>query len=378
MIRTLKKIINRINEVYTLAIISGCKIAVRRRYKSIPVAIEGENEWRKKWSILQKNPAIKYYRTYAKFLGPNVDIPPAEIMQTVIQPLLNPSLMRIHYLDKNMFDKIYGKEVMPVTLLRCINGEYFSADYDSLGHDNRYWIPDAAVNGLIAKPSRDSYGGRNILLFIRNKDHKFVMIDNPDKEFSIELLDCLLGKNWILQEQLKQSTFMAQFNETSVNTFRIHVYKSPVSGIIDIPAMCIRIGAKGHWYDNIHSGGVCVSVNPDTGVLGKVPTDVKSIPQPQYNNIDFANSEIIVPNFKALKEFAKKIGKCVIHHHSLALDVMMDENDDFRLIEVNIGTFDAEMYMANGFTPFGKYTDEVIAYCRDRLHDVKMVHAIPW
>lgn len=377
MIRTLKKTINRINGLYTSVLVSGCKFAVRQRYKSISIAMEGENEWRKKWSSLIKHPTVKYYRKYAGFLGPNVDIPPVEAMQLVIQPILNPSLMRVHYLDKNMFDKIYGSDVMAKTILRRINGEYFTADYDSLGTKHPV-IPKVEMDGLIAKPTKDSYGGRNVLLFIRNQFGILVQVDNPSMELSVELLDKLLGQDWTLQEQLKQSPFMARFNESSVNTFRVHVYKSPITGRIDIPAICIRIGAKGHWYDNIHSGGVCVSVNPDTGVLGKMPVDVRSVPQPQYNGIDFADTEIIVPDIECLKNFARRIGKCVTHHHSLALDVMLDENNNYKLIEVNIGTIDAEMYMATGFTPFGKYTDEVIEYCSHRRSEVRMVHVIPW
>lgn len=377
MIRTLKKIINNINRFYTLIIIEACRIAVRRRYKNIPSPMEGEKEWQKKWSPLIKHPTVKYYRKYAGFLGPNVDIPPTEAMQLQIQPILNPSLMRVHYLDKNMFDQIYGKDVMAKTILRRINGEYFNADYESLGMKSPS-IPSVTMKGLIAKPSRDSYGGRNILLFVRNQSDKFMQVDDPNTELSVELLDKLLGDDWILQEQLKQSSFMAQFNESSVNTFRVHVYKSPVTGIIDTPSICIRIGAKGHWFDNIHSGGVCVSVNPDTGVLGKIPVDVKSVPQPKYNGIDFANTEITVPDIVGLRNFAKRIGKCVVHHHSLALDVMLDEKGEYKLIEVNIGTIDAEMYMATGFTPFGKYTNEVIDYCSHRHDKVRMVHVIPW
>lgn len=310
-----------------------------------------------------------------------MNIIPEDMMNTIIQPILNPNILRPLYLDKNMFNRIYGYDNMATTVLRRINGEYFNAGYRSLGSSVKT-IPMYEFDGLIAKPSRDSYGGRNIMLF--KKNHQEGSIDkyywNADEsvELSVELLDMHLGKDWILQEQLKQHPFTAQFNESSVNTFRIHIYRSPVTGTIHIPAICIRVGAKGNWFDNIHNGGFCVGVNVENGVLSKQTVDGNANPTKHTNGIDFENKTFVIPNFDKLIDFSKSIAEKVIHHHSLAADVMMDQNGEFKVIEVNIGTFDSEMYIATGFSPFGKLTDEVIDYCSKRKDAIKFVHVIPW
>lgn len=376
-IKTLKNIVNKGALIYSNMIVSLGRISYSRGYKSIP-SKPGEKEWIKKWKILQKKPQVNCYRKYADISNDKINIIPMDLMNTVIQPILNPNIFRPYYLDKNTFDIIYGKENLPVTIARRMNGEYYDGDYKSFGEKEIPFDKAKDYDSLIAKPSRDSYGGRNILLFHKNEDGIFRWNENPDRVLSVSLLDELLGQDWVLQERLKQHDFMAQFNESSVNTFRVHIYKSPVTGKTVIAGMCMRVGAKGNWYDNVHNGGFCVSVDIDSGKLGKITADGNGDLTNKTNGIDFRNLDLYVPNFENLKKFAIEMGNKVHHHHSLAADIMMDENGNYKLIEINIGTFEANMYMASGTTAFGKYTDEVIEYCKSRKNKVKFVHVIPW
>lgn len=377
LVKKLKNIVNEGATLYSKLIIAFGRKLYSREYKKLPKTF-GEKNWVERWKTLQSNPSINCYRKYARIVNRPMDIIPMDLMNTVIQPILNPNLMRPYYLDKNNFDKIYGKENMPVTVARRINGEYFDSNYKSLGTNNDDLYIPQSVMALIAKPSRDSYGGRNILLFNRLKDGNFHWNEQPDEILTTELLNRLLGEDWILQCKLEQHPFMSQFNESSVNTFRVHVYNSPITGQTNIAGMCMRIGAKGNWFDNIHSGGFCVSVDLETGKLGCLASDGKGNATEATNGIDLHSSEFYVPDFDRLKEFAVKIGKKVTQHHSLATDIMMDSEGNFKLIEVNIGTFDANMYMATGYTPFGKFTQEVLDYCRDKKDEVRFVYIIPW
>lgn len=365
------------NEKYTHFTQFFCKQVVKRRQPKSKIPFEGEEEWQKRWEKLCGKPDIGYFRYFAPKVANPQDIIPGEAVQTIVEPLLNPSATRTYYLDKNMFERIYGKSIMPVTVLRRINGVYFDAGYNSLGQ--KCTIPKVSNNvaQLIAKPTRDSYGGRAILLFNRENNGKWIWNEEP-KELSPALLDELLGKDWILQEKLQQHPFFAQFNESSVNTLRVHIFRSPITGEIDIPSICLRMGAKGHWYDNLHSGGAYVGVNPKTGCLSDTPVDRLGNEYPKYNGIDFHKKEFIVPKFDQLKEFAHKLSTCIPHHHSLACDISIDKEDNFRLIEINIGTFDAGMYMMHGQLPYGSHSQEILDYCLKHKDEIQMVHTIPW
>lgn len=377
-INTFKKIVNNIAGLYSKLIVKLGRISHAKDYKSINIKKAGEKEWKKRWSQIQSRPNINCYRKYADIADNPLNIIPVDTMNTVIQPILNPNIFRPYYLDKNMFERIYGSNNTPVVILRRIEGEYQDSDYKSYGTSKPQIVIPNDVDELIAKPSRDSYGGRNILLFKRNDKGTVVWNEDESKQLEIDLLNELLGDNWVLQKKMKQNPFTAQFNETSVNTFRVHIYRSPLTGKTDIAGMCMRVGAKGNWFDNIHNGGFCVKVDLETGKLGHLVCDGNGNHTDNTNGIDFKHNEFYVPNFEKLKEFAIEMGNKVNHHHSLAADVMMDENGDFKLIEINIGTFESNMYMATGASPFGKYTDEIIEYCKPRKKKVKFVYVIPW
>ena len=376
-IKLYKNIVRRGASIYSNLIKIVGSLYVSKSYKKLPPA-HGEREWIQRWRQLVKHPTVNCYRKYAEVADNPMDIIPEDLMNTIIQPILNPNIYRPYYLDKNSFDKIYGKENLPLTIARRMGGNYLDADYEALDFSATiHHVLSKDIEALIAKPSIDSYGGRNILLFNRGTDGLFRWNENPQKTLTLELLDELLGENWILQKKMKQHQFMAQFNETSVNTFRVHVFTSPFTQKTDIAGICMRVGAKGNWFDNIHSGGFCVSVDTEIGILGNIACDGRGNLTKNTQNNDF-NQKFKVPNFDKLKEFAIQMGKKAVHHHSLATDIMMCEDGSFRLIEINIGTFDANMYAATGKTPFGKYTDEVIEYCKDRKKKINFVHVIPW
>ena len=54
---------------------------------------------------------------------------PLEYCATVIEPFLNPKQFWAYYNDKNMFDKIFGTDILPKTIIRNIDGSYYTADY---------------------------------------------------------------------------------------------------------------------------------------------------------------------------------------------------------------------------------------------------------
>ena len=73
-----------------------------------------------------------------------------------------------------------------------------------------------------------------------------------------------------------------------------------------------------------------------------------------------------VPNYNRVKEFAKEVADKVLHHRLLALDIMLDEQGNPKLIEVNVGGFSAWLFQYTNGSAFGQYTDEVISFLKKK------------
>lgn len=67
-----------------------------------------------------------------------------------------------------------------------------------------------------------------------------------------------------------------------------------------------------------------------------------------------------------MKEFAKEVADKVLHHRLLALDIMLDEQGNPKLIEVNVGGFSAWLFQYTNGSAFGQYTDEVISFLMEK------------
>ena len=56
----------------------------------------------------------------------------------------------------------------------------------------------------------------------------------------------------------------------------------------------------------------------------------------------------------------------MLHHRLLALDIMLDEQGNPKLIEVNVGGFSAWLFQYTNGSAFGQYTDEVISFFKKK------------
>lgn len=73
------------------------------------------------------------------------------------------------------------------------------------------------------------------------------------------------GTSWMVEELIKQSSSMGQWNETSVNTIRIPSFLR--DGKFTVIWTRLRMGKKGAIVDNAGAGGIVVNVDPVTGVV---------------------------------------------------------------------------------------------------------------
>lgn len=332
---------------------------------SVTKAIAGEDEYMKKWKRISRYVSPVDYRLYSQYIGNDPRIVPECVLRNSIEPLFHPLKYRDFYNDKNMYDKLLPKDHLAESIFRCIEGVYCDNDYRLIQADDRLMIEMCKNHDkVIVKPTHDTGNGNSILLFEFNND-RFVPVSH-NEPFSIEFFKQYYKGNFVIQKCLKQSSFTAQFNPSSVNTFRIFTYKSVKTNEVHVLGITFRIGKKDSFVDNCHAGGCFVGVSHDGSFLNSCVFDYDGKRYPSFNGIDFSK-KFIVPNIQDIIDFSKSVGERICHNRALDLDVMLDENNKPKLIEFNVDACSSWLYQFSTGPIFGEYTDEVIDYIESEL-----------
>ena len=346
----------------------------RREYKrymklnSIPnKRVEKEEEYKRKWRVLGRVDPI-YYRYYSSFVGNDPNLVPVDLSANIIEPILNPVQYRPYYSDKNMFDKIVPN-VSAKTLLRKSNGMYLTHDYLRIHELTESYLSEVCSDytRIVVKPAKETSGGEGIVIFERMDDGRFVSVFSYDKKeyaLSVDFLN-RLGDDIVVQEYLEQASFFAQFNDASVNTIRMCIYRSVSSNDPVLLGSVLRIGRKGAHIDNACYGGGFVGINPDGSLCHQVLYK-NGVREVLFNGIDFKN-DFIIPHYDQIVEFGKKVCSQIIHHRLIALDIMVDKEGMPRLIEFNLQHFSGYLIQTTTTSLFGEYTGEVIDYCKKNI-----------
>lgn len=316
-----------------------------------------EKLWLKKWRKYDSKLSPLSFRIFSNYIGEDLNIFPLELVRTLVEPILSPQQYDAFYNDKNVLGLMYNADIMPVTHLRNINGIFYSSDYE--------YLNDGGVNDILAlldtciiKPTT-SASGRGFKKFKRIKGK---LVDKDGTELTYEYMICNYGKDFIIQELFAQSDFMSQFNPTSLNTIRLATYRDVKTGEIHYLRSIIRMGGKGADVDNAHAGGRFIGVD-DNGYLGSYVCDNVGNVSTFHNDIDFSMSKFQVPNFENVKNLALQTASRIIHSNLLAFDIILDKDNNPKILEINNSGFGAWLFQFTSGTSFREYTDDIIEYC---------------
>ena len=164
--------------------------------------------------------------------------------------------------------------------------------------------------------------------------HVYSYIDEDNAvDYCKELLK--EGPSWMVEERVRQSAVMGQWNETSVNTIRIPSFLR--DGNFTVIWTRMRMGNKGAIVDNAAAGGIVVNVDPATGVVTSDGIDESFNHYECHPGCGLAFKGWQVPRWQELLETVEKLHRDVFDRHVyVAWDFALTD-DGWVLIEGNWG-----------------------------------------
>ena len=185
--------------------------------------------------------------------------------------------------------------------------------------------------------------------FIRKHGNVFVKPLNASKgkgvrvftfdgeEHAEEYYRCLLKEEsaWMVEELIKQSPEMGCWNMTSVNTIRIPTFLN--KGKFTVIWTRMRTGKKGAIVDNLGSGGIVVSVDPQTGVVTSDGVDDSQNYYERHPDSGLVFKGWQVPKWKELVRIVEDLHRNIFNKHVYVAWDFALTNDGWAVVEGNWG-----------------------------------------
>lgn len=270
---------------------------------------------------------------------------PKDLYINDIQPKANNIGLAKLFGDKNMADILLPKQSQPRSILKNIDG-YFYFDGEPVTKDVAI-EKCKDIGDAIIKPSGMSQGKGVKKIFVKN--------GNVNGQESFASLVQSYGKDFIIQEVVRQHRDMSSLNPTSVNTIRILTYRSDNNEVLHIYSV-VRIGKKGSAIDNQCAGGISTVVGDD-GRLGKYAFGGYAEDNVTQTDTGVILGDFIVPSYDKALDFVKDLHLRLPYFRLIGWDVAIGENGNPVLIEFNT----RPQLSQSAFGPgFGKYTERII------------------
>lgn len=251
----------------------------------------------------------------------------------------------VPFSDKNMNDIVLPNMRQPHTYLKNRNG-YFYVENKAVSLEGAA-EECANIGDVIVKPTLTSHGNGVKKLHVENG-----IVDAKGTSLKDLLLE--YGKNFLIQDLVKQHPAMNALNPDSINTIRIVTYRKEMEVFVLYAA--IRIGRKGQAIDNESAGGISTKINMD-GTLGRYAYGV-----PGQDKIELTDTGVILEGYQ-VPSFEKALAMVQEQHLNLPFqdlvgwDICIDEEGEPVMLEWNTTP---ELSQSAVGPAFGDYTEMVI------------------
>ena len=169
-----------------------------------------------------------------------------------------------------------------------------------------------------------------ISIFKRREDGKYYSDEGAIVSSSL-IRAKYKDQDYIFEKQLQQDEVLKQFNPDTVNTIRVLTYKNKVI------SAAVRFGGKGDYVDNISKGGVAVSIDTVSGMLGDFGMRMYDITKyfcHPDTHLQFKGTE--VTQWNEIKNLVEKVCQFLPFYNSVGFDIATTDNGPV-IIEINSG-----------------------------------------
>ena len=308
---------------------------------------EQEQEIQDYWKSLvgYKIPTDWHRYFYARTGLYSVKYIPTSLYRLELTGRLNQLPWCVPFSDKNLNDIVLPDMNQPHTYLKNRNGYYY-VENKAVSLDDAV-LKCSDIGDVIIKPTLSSHGNGVKKLHIVNG-----VVD--DKGTKLKDLLVKYGKNYLIQDLVKQHPNMNALNPDSINTIRIVTYRKGMEVYVLYAA--IRIGRKGQAIDNESAGGISTKINMD-GTLCKFAYGA-----PGQDKIELTDSGVKlegyqVPSFEKAMAVVKEQHLNLPFQDLVGWDICIDEKGDPVMLEWNTTP---ELSQSAVGPAFGDYTEMVV------------------
>lgn len=281
---------------------------------------------------------------------------PTSLYRLELTGRLNQLPWCVPFSDKNLNDILLPGMKQPHTYLKNRNG-YFYVENQAVSLEGAA-EECANIGDVIIKPTLASHGDGVKKLHIQNG-----IVD--DKGTNLKDLLVKYGKDFLIQDLVKQHQAMSALNPDSINTIRIVTYRKGMDVFVLYAA--IRIGRKGQAIDNESAGGISTKINTD-GTLCKWAYGA-----PGQDKIELTDSGIKlegyqVPSFEKAVDVVKKQHLNLPFQDLVGWDICIDADGEPVMLEWNTTP---ELSQSAVGPAFGDFTEMVVKDAMSRPNSRK-------
>ena len=178
-----------------------------------------------------------------------------------------------------------------------------------------------------------SAGAANGVFVIKKKYDDYFF--NDEKVNAEWIKNKYKGNSVFFEERIEQDPIFKSYNPDTINTVRI--LTKNYSGKIEIVSAAARFGRKGQFVDNIHAGGIGVSINLESGCMeryGARRFDSKKYLYHPDSGFEF--NGVQVPQWEQIKKLVLKTVAFLPQFRSLGFDIVTTTYGPI-VLEINTG-----------------------------------------
>lgn len=295
------------------------------------------------WSKYGCHPS-KYW--FALYCAPGGKLDPLYIPDDIyygkIIPYFNRLNFRRPYVDKGFYDVLFPELKQPPLVIKNMGGYYYNSSFQMISREEAENLL-GQCGSFVIKPSIDSGSGRAI--FFYNSTMGTSVISEKLSEY---------GKDFVVQEVVRQHPVLAAIHEDSLNTVRIISFL--FKGEVYILSSILRMGAGGSRLDNVSAGGFACPVYSDGQLYDKAVNRKSEWVTKHSAGTVFA--EVKIPFYDRLIATLKNAHKKLPYFGIIGWDFSISPEGEPIMIEFNVVP---GMNQISCGPTFGEITDEVLS-----------------